>query len=158
MALNFSFLNPYPSNSNDGEIVFETEIGNKYEIYFSDGDGYFEGYPFAFFVKIIGFRQLPPINSKIHSKRIAETIMFHIVEFLEDEQNILGYVCDQSDDRQSIRKKLFDVWYLNYNTSNYVKFDFNFEPTLFFSFITKRSNPFLNVFQESFDEIKGRYK
>jgi hypothetical protein len=48
MALNFSFLNPYPSNRSKGEIEFETENVSRYQIYFSDGDGYFDGYPFAY--------------------------------------------------------------------------------------------------------------
>ena len=67
MTFDLSLLNPYPSYNKTNEIVFQTEQGNSFEIYFSEGDAYFEGYEFAPFVKVFGFRQLQTLTTKVQT-------------------------------------------------------------------------------------------
>ena len=158
MAFDLSSLNPYSISYSDNSILFQTDSNVTYEIYFAEGDGYFEGYDFALFVKIFGFRQITPSQDRIHSKRIAETIVFHLLEFFDDERHIVLYVCNQSDNRQASRKRLFDNWYNYYAPDTFVKLDFDFDSTLFLSIITQKRNPYLAALQESLPKIGYQYK
>ena len=158
MTFDLSLLNPYPSYNKTNEIVFQTEQGNSFEIYFSEGDAYFEGYEFAPFVKVFGFRQLQTLTTKVQTQRVAETIVYHLADFLQDERNISVYICNQSDNRQLYRKRLFDRWYKYYASEDFIKFDFDFDSPLFLSIITQKKNPYLQEFQESLPKVGGMYK
>ena len=89
MVSSLSSLNPYPSYRKNNDIVFCTEEGTEYEIYFAEGEGYFEQEPFAEFVKIFGFRVLTNPFSRIYNPRIAETVVYYLLEFFEDNRAIV---------------------------------------------------------------------
>ncbi|WP_028664362.1 DUF6169 family protein [Runella zeae] len=158
MVSSLSSLNPYPSYRKNNDIVFCTEEGTEYEIYFAEGEGYFEQEPFAEFVKIFGFRVLTNPFSRIYNPRIAETVVYHLLEFFEDNRAIVLYTCDQSDGREAKRKKLFEKWYKIYATSEFVRWDFSFEGTLFLSILLKSDNPYLDAIKEALPKAGEPYK
>jgi hypothetical protein len=158
MVSSLSSLNPYPSHRKNNDIVFCTEEGTEYEIYFAEGDGYFEKEPFAEFVKIFGFRILTIPLSRIYNPRIAETVVYHLLEFFEDKRAIILYTCDQSDGRQAKRKRLFEQWYNIYASTQFVRWDFSFEGALFLTIILRSDNPYFEEIKEALPKVGELYK
>lgn len=51
------------------------------------------------------------------------------------------YVCDQSDGKQSFRKRLFDKWFGYYSNGEYFKSDIVIDELVFISAIYKSNHP-----------------
>lgn len=54
---------------------------------------------------------------------IEKTIITIIESFLDEENNILAFVCDSSDRHETARNYLFNKWFLKYNDNRFYKWD-----------------------------------
>jgi hypothetical protein len=151
-------LNPYPTRQESDSWLFTTARGSRYELYFVEGEGYFDGHSFAPFVRMFGFRPLSPPNSIPADARIRDTVLTRIGQFFAIREHILVYVCDQSDQRQLARKRLFDRWAIGASTENLLKMDFQFDGSLFLSIVTRPDNPFLGDLMAALPQTGQAYK
>lgn len=77
MEFDLALLNPYHSKIEANKIVFETELGEKFVIYFADAEGYFPNFEFGNHIKMFGFYSTASGNN---SPRIKDTIIFHLLK------------------------------------------------------------------------------
>jgi uncharacterized protein YlaI len=151
-------LNPYEyKRVNDKDYRFLNADGIEYQVYFSDGSGYFEHHPFANFVEIFGFRPLSDSYS-IYDKRVAETVVCILIEFFIKNEPIITFVCDEKDRRQADRSRLFNLWFNKYNDDSFEKIDLVFEEHTFVSAIIAKNNPFYIDFKQDFPNLGEEYK
>jgi Family of unknown function (DUF6169) len=151
-------LNPYEyKRVNDKDYRFLNADGIEYQVYFSDGSGYFEHHPFANFVEIFGFRPLSDSYS-IYDKRVAETVVCILIEFFIKNEPIIIFVCDEKDRRQANRSRLFNLWFNKYNDDSFEKIDLVFEEHTFVSAIIAKNNPFYIDFKQEFPNLGEEYK
>jgi hypothetical protein len=162
MDLNFQSLKPYltfRSKERLSEFIFTTDNGSEYTIYYHETDGYFPELAYVDAVKLFGFDVVKKTDdSNQYDMRIADTIIASIFDFLQDDRNILVYVCSQSDSRQRYRNRLFDQWFREYNQNRYFKGDITFDGDTFVSFITSRKNPYMGDFNHAFFTFGNEYK
>ena len=59
---------------------------------------------------------------------ISSTILQIIIKFLsKDESFVIHFLCDNTDERQLYRKRLFSRWFSISNMVNWTKYDYDFE-------------------------------
>lgn len=59
---------------------------------------------------------------------ISSTILEIIIKFLaKDESIVVHYLCDNTDDRQLFRKRLFSRWFSICDMQNWTKYDYDFD-------------------------------
>jgi hypothetical protein len=151
-------LNPYDYKQiNDKDYRFLNADGIEYQVYFSDGSGYFEHYHFAKCIEIFGFRPLSDSYS-VYDKRVAETIVFILIQCFTKNDLILTFVCDEKDRRQANRSRLFNRWFNQYNDGSFEKIDLDFEERTFVSAIISKQNPFYIDFKQDFPNLGEEYK
>jgi Family of unknown function (DUF6169) len=161
MDLNFQSLTPYPtfrSKKKENEFMFTTESGDEYAIYYHETDGYFPELSYVNSVKLFGFDITSKASETQFDKRISDTIITSIFDFLKDDKNILVYVCSQSDSRQRHRNRLFNQWFREYSQNRFFKGDVTFDGDTFVSFITSRKNPYIGDFNQAFFNFGNEYK
>ncbi len=155
---NVENLNPYDYKQiNDKDYRFLNADGIEYQVYFSDGSGYFEHYPFAEYVEIFGFRPLSDSYS-VYDKRVAETVAFILIQCFSKNDLILTFVCDEKDKRQANRSRLFNLWFNKYSNDSFEKIDLVFEEHTFVSAIISKQNPFYIDFKQNFPNLGEEYK
>ncbi len=160
MDLNFQSLKPYLTyqEENDSEFFFTTDNGDEYAIYYHETDGYFPELSYVNHVKLFGFDLTSKSSETLFDKRISDTIITSIFDFLKDDKNILVYVCSQSDSRQRHRNRLFNQWFREYSQNRFFKGDVTFDGDTFVSFITSRKNPYTGDFNQAFFNFGNEYK
>ncbi len=62
------------------------------------------------------------INAGI-DERIGVTVVEVLRNFFNKIENVIVYVCDNSDERHLARKRKFDLWFWKYNDGNIIKED-----------------------------------
>jgi Family of unknown function (DUF6169) len=142
---------------NNDTYHFFNDFGVKYEVYFADGQYYFENMYFKHYLKVFGFR---PISSSDFSfdKKTAQTIVTILNDYLNQDDYIVMYICDESDKKQSIRSRLFNRWFNQYNDSSFEKVDLVFEERTFVSAILSKQNSFYIDFKQNFPNLGEEYK
>lgn len=158
MIFNSLGLVPYESQHLRNSFIFKTDTGAIYEIYFTDGSSYFsEAQGFAPYVAMFGFRPTSAGTEKKGDARIAVTIAKHICDYLEDERNMLMYVCDQHDRREEQRARLFNQWFLKFQLGEKIqKIDLSFGDLLV-SFMFRYDNPFRYEIEASMPDVREKY-
>jgi hypothetical protein len=115
MAIN---LQPYKYETYKPDYFsFVTDSNIEYICYFSSYSEYFKDYPTVISSKIFAFN-LEPVDKKKKisgtDKRIADTVVTIVGDFLNSKINAVVYVCDNSDGRESARARKFLSWYRFY--------------------------------------------
>lgn len=150
-------LNPHEFKQiSDRDYRFTNSIGIKYQVYFSDGSGYFDNQYFSSCLSVFGFKPLASTDF-IYDKQTAETVIYILANHLKSDSIIL-FVCDESDKRQANRNRLFNTWFKKYNDGSFDKFDLVFERTTFVSAVISKNNPFYIDFKNSFPTLGNEYK
>ena len=96
---------------------FVTDSGIEYTCYFSPYAEYFKSYPAVISSKFFAFNlELVDKKKKISGtdKRIADTIIIIVGDFLNSKINAVVYICDNSDGREAARARKFLSWYRFY--------------------------------------------
>ena len=151
-------LNPYEFKQIEKrDFRFSNSNGIKYQVYFSDGSGYFDELYFSKYINIFGFRPLSKTDFRYDS-RTVETIICILVSYLRQDNYLVMFVCDESDEKQSNRNRLFNIWFKKYNDGSFEKLDLVFEQHTYVSAILARNNPFYLDFKHSFPTLGEEYK
>ncbi len=111
MAINlrpYKYITHKPDN-----YSFITDAGVEYVCYFTPYGEYFKNYP-ELASKIFDFN-IANRNKKTKTtgvdKRIADTVITIVGDFLNSKINAVVYVCDPSDGKGSARARKFQSWY-----------------------------------------------
>ena len=100
---------PYDLFLSGTDFRFITDFGIHYSVSFNKEDivlGECETYQLI-------IRKIDEIRSK-HDPKVEKTILAIIDEFFRSNLEILLYMCDTSDGRESIRNRLFISWFEKY--------------------------------------------
>jgi len=116
-------LNPYNTRRQGNILFFSTDSGAEYQLYFSDGDGYFPNYPdIAANFFVFGFASIGSVKTK-QDPRIRDTVLTAIIDYLStNKNNGLVYVCDNHGRTDISRNRLFGRWGKNVEV-NISKYD-----------------------------------
>jgi Family of unknown function (DUF6169) len=130
MATNLHAYNFYKFD--DLTFLFTTEAGDEYQCYFISYADYFASQPdiapnfFSFNLKLISNDGTPV--RKGTDKRIADTVITIVGDFLGSKSNAVVYVCDNSDGKERARSRKFLSWfeYYDHPSSKIVQVTSNF--------------------------------
>jgi len=119
-------LTHYPyTNLSKLSYRFTTDGAITYKAYFSDASLMFEEFPE--FANCIYTFNLDVAEGRVTEKavdvRIAMTVNAIFREFFINKQNAVIYICDISDDRETVRKRKFDLWFWKFNDGTLLKED-----------------------------------
>jgi hypothetical protein len=129
MAINlqpYKYLTHKPEN-----YSFITDTGIEYICYFTPYAEYFPNYPdiassiFSFNLEL----NKKKTKSKGTDKRIADTVITIVGDFLQSKVNAVVYVCDNSDGKEAIRARKFKSWfnYFDHPSSQIIQINNNFK-------------------------------
>lgn len=96
---------------------FVTTAGIEYICYFTPYAEYFKNYPTVIASKFFSFNlELADKKKKATGtdKRIADTVVTIVGDFLNSKINAVVYICDNSDGREAARSRKFLSWYKYY--------------------------------------------
>lgn len=92
---------------------------------------------------------------------ISQTIAAIFHDFFRLRRQVVVYVCDTSDKRQSARARKFDAWFYAYNTAHLAKIDRTIpdgERFTFISMILHNQHPNRTQVIEAFFDLGEEYK
>lgn len=115
MTSDLSGFPPYPLTPDEVGDKFTTDLGARYVLYFSEAAGYFEGYEFASHALMLGLMRLAVGPQNQHDPRVAATLLQFVERAFTDRRRILVYVCDQTDNLQRQRYRLFNRLFDKYS-------------------------------------------
>jgi hypothetical protein len=141
----------------DNQYLFKNSYGIEYEVYFSDGSGYFPDNNFSSQLFVFGFTPTHKILSSFDDLT-SNTIIKILLERLVDNLHIILYVCDARDKKQAIRNRLFNQWFHQYNDGSLDKFDIVFESDIFVSAIISKNHINYSEFLFEFPYLGQEYK
>lgn len=153
---------PYPIKFEGGKnnnYLFNTDFNITYEVkfvpsgYIRETAFFFKDYTFEFIIAILenNTGKNPPLD-----KKIPDTIEFIFKDFFTDKRNIVGYICDSSDNKQSISFSKFNGLFHHYRGMNFIKLDLPIpekKPTIFTSLIMRLDNPNKGTVIVEFDKL-----
>ncbi|MEO6721152.1 MAG: DUF6169 family protein [Ferruginibacter sp.] len=93
-------------------------------------------------------------------KRIAITITTIIKAFLHKKENVVVYICDNSDNREKARFHKFTNWFKLYNDGSIIQLRGVIHAGgihILNALLINKNNPQLNDFIEAFEIITGIY-
>jgi len=142
-------LSPYVVTCYDAEYHFHTDYGVEYAVDFKY-ESAFGGIP-AYWLDLSNRSQRPSPNDP----KVLQTVMRIIIEFFRANPDILLYMCDNANDQQAQRNRLFLRWFTGAEQSKhyYIKTavvtDENMEN--FIAIIVPRHHPYLYDIMAHFD-------
>lgn len=142
--------------------TFTSSGGCEYHCYFFDFSAAFYLYP-ALAPKVFGFnlelKFKPNELLKIPlDKRIAATVTTIIKSFLHEKENVVVYICDNSDKREKARFHKFIHWFKMYNDGSIVQLRGVIRAgntNILNALLILKDNPLLNDFIEAYEIITG---
>lgn len=171
MASSSSNLNPYELLEVSSGFQFLTDQGKAYLVYTTEAEGYFpEGTLFAAHTFMFGFRPLrdsqrsleemvspsqtsPTARAMEFDPRVSDTIVSFIQELFKDKRTVLLYVCDQTDGRQHVRAKLFDIWFHQYRVKKIIKVPIANTPSVYACMLFSSDNPYKGEIEDCLPEM-----
>ena len=138
-------------NDNQSGYTFITDNGTKYQIAFIR-DYTLEGFEVYQFTLVVEDGE--PSRK---DKKIQNTVTNIIEQFFESNQSGLLYICDTNDGRQSVRDRLFSMWYRAYPKKE--RFTYESESievesvNYYISLLIRNDNPFLQEMRQSFKTL-----
>lgn len=151
-----SILAPYKVLEDDGEYLFETDHGILYAVEFKE-EPMFGNLPAYWFNLVNRSRKPSPNDVKIRA-----TVTCIIEEFFRANPDILLYLCDNANDQQAMRSRLFLRWFNGYaqQANYYIRTEMVTDEgeENHVALIVQRSHPQLQVAIDTFDEIINQFK
>jgi hypothetical protein len=148
--------------SSHNSYHFSTDKNVLYSIDFTDGSYYFNGLPdylsiFEFSINVLslGDNIAPP-----HDKRVETTIVKILSAFLSSKENCIIYMCQNSDNRHSARKRKFDSWFQQNTNTLFEKHDLTIkyeEVDYFMTLIINNNNSNKSEIIELFFDLPNQY-
>jgi hypothetical protein len=164
MLLDLSkFTAPYNISVSGNAYTFTTDCGNEYIIRFKDstpdyqhldiGDSIIYEYQFFRTCQI----------SDEADARISDTILHSLGQAIVNTKVVVYFICDDEDERELIRHKLFNIWYMRYGKNDFIKLDgqINYGNGIeYSSVLIHRENPdcekLIGVFNEMLESLKDK--
>ncbi|WP_124870541.1 hypothetical protein [Larkinella rosea] len=144
-----SNLLSYPLVEDNDDILFTTENGSIYSVYFTDGSNYLPDASFSTFVLMFGFERKHRVRSRSgFDPRILPTVVKVLyLAFQKQPDLIVVYVCSQANGLQQVRNTLFEKLYQQFK-AGYRKLDYNDGESFFSSAIFREANPYAEELEE----------
>lgn len=142
--------------------TFTTNAGCEYHCYFFDFSTAFSDYPHLA-SKVFGFNlELKHNPDKIISldKRIAITVTTIIKTFLSEKENVVVYICDNSDNHEKARYHKFTNWFKMYNDGSIIQLKGIIRAgntNILNALLIHKDNKLLNEFIEAHEILTGIY-
>jgi hypothetical protein len=161
MSLHSYTHTAYPLNSTPEGYTFTTDKGEEYLIYYSPADGYFPGMGVGQHAAMFGFTR-PKVEIKDEDKipkdpRVKATILKEIERFLDDDRNVLVYVCQTTKKRSAAaRHKLFGDWFEEINDPRLIRRVVNEADGLYASLVYTRTSPFAQELEENLPTMEEK--
>jgi len=157
ISLSISAINaksPYKLvQTGKGSFLFETDYGNIYEI------GLVEELMFNTENTYQLFLRMNYTKRKVSDPKIKEVITVILEEFFKNEYVFLDYICDNSDDKQAARHRLFLKWFHTYSNNSLFKHrELNLEyenVTYYATVIIKKDNPLYSLYKKAVDKFEN---
>ncbi len=116
----------------DLTFLFTTNAGDEYQCYFISYAEYFVSHPdiapnfFSFNLTLVS-NEGKQVR-KGTDKRISDTVITIVGDFLDSQTNAVVYVCDNSDGKQAARSRKFLSWfdYYDHPSSKIIQVTSNF--------------------------------
>lgn len=149
----------YPISKIDERLyTFVTSAGGEYHCYFFDFSAPFSDYP-DLAPKVFGFnlelRSSPTPKAPL-DKRIALTVTTILRTFLNQQSNVVVYICDNSDNREKARFHKFYHWFKTYNDGSFIQLRGVIragDTNILNAMLIHKDNPQLQDFIEAFEII-----
>lgn len=93
-------------------------------------------------------------------KRIAATVTTILSTFLHEKENVVVYICDNSDKREKARFHKFYHWFKQYNDGSIVQLRGVIRAgntNILNALLILKDNPLLNDFIEAYEILSGIY-
>ena len=150
------------SRINERLYSFTTSVGCLYHCYFFHFSTAFSDYP-NLAPRVFGFnlelKFKPADLDKVPlDKRIAATVTNIIKAFLHEKENVVVYICDNSDNREKARFHKFYHWFKEYNDGSIVQLRGVIRAgniNILNALLIHKNNPQLNDFIEAYEIITG---
>ena len=152
------------SKINERLYSFTTSVGCIYHCYFFDFSTAFSDYP-ELAPKVFGFnlelklKPAEPVKIPL-DKRIAATVTNILKAFLNDKENAVVYICDNSDKREKARFHKFYHWFKQFNDGSIVQLRGVIRAgntNILNALLIHKDNPQLNDFIEAYEILSGIY-
>lgn len=144
----------------DLTFYFITESGDEYKCYFLSYAEYFSAYPeiaskvFAFNLELLN----PQQKHKGLDKRIADTVITIITNFLSSHINAVVYVCDTSDKKEKARFRKFKSCFNYYEQPGIIQVNGSIDIggiVLYNALLVHKANKLMNKFVEAFLDLNS---
>lgn len=151
----------YPLKATPEGYIFTTDKGEEYLLYYSPADDYFPGMKVGQYAAMFGFTR-PKVTSEDEGKmpkdpRVKATILKEIERFLDDERNVLVYVCQTTRKRSAAaRHKLFGDWFAEIGEPRLIRRVVNEADKLYASIIYTQTSPFAQEFEENLPTMEEK--
>ena len=152
---------PYYVSFADEEqsLKFTTTHNIEYKVSFICDTAVFDGLPVYHLMFAAAHRhsqeKLPPDSN------VKETIFCIVGNFLHVNSTAILYICEDKDERQRCRQRLFKIWFNNANAKNdkqyamhMASYNIDEENTMYVGMIANTSNPNLSIYVDRFDSVK----
>jgi hypothetical protein len=152
------------SKINERLYSFTTSVGCIYHCYFFDFSTAFSDYPelspkvFGFNLEL-KFKPEEPVKIPL-DKRIAATVTNILKAFLNEKENTVVYICDNSDRREKARFHKFYHWFKQFNDGSIVQLRGVIRAgntNILNALLIHKDNPQLNDFIEAYEILSGIY-
>ena len=143
---------------------FTSSVGCTYHCYFYDFSTAFDLYPdlaqhvFGFNLEL-KFKPDEPETIPL-DKRIAATVTTILKAFLHEKENVVVYICDNSDTREKARFHKFSNWFKTYNDGSIIQLRGVIRAgntNILNALLILKDNPLLNDFIEAHEVLTGIY-
>ena len=158
LAYNFRF-----DGGTSNTYVFLTTAGYWYNVSFKPSGYVFPrspGFADDVFEFVIALTNGPSGSLPMADPLIEPTVVALFQDFFARRGVVVIYICDSSDDRQAIRHRLFNQWFLRYRHLGFVKLDAELDDPagrIYTSVLVHRTYPHrvavLDAFLQLTDEI-----
>jgi hypothetical protein len=144
----------------NNSYVFKTDNEIRYEIkfvpsgYLWESNPFFKDYTFEFIIAILenNTGKNPPLD-----KKMPETLRLIFEDFFQNNKNIAIYICESSDNKQAVRFRKFNDWFVLLKNRAYVKMDMQIadekEVYIYTSLIMRADNPNSGEIMVEFNKI-----
>lgn len=148
--LRINQFSPYKVELINNEYLFETDHDIQYAISFDPEK--LSDVIFAYWFNLANRSRKPSPNDK----KIRMTIVLILEEFFRVNPDILLYICDNANDQQAMRSRLFLRWFNSYGHQEefYTRTEMirDEEEENYIAIIVKRTHPELQVIIDTFDK------
>ena len=140
---------PYPVTLDGEEYIFKTDYGIVYAASFKQ-EFFFDPIPAYWFDLMNRSGKASPNDPKVR-----ETVIRILVEFFRANPDIMLYMCDNANDQQAQRHRLFLRWFTGTEQSKlfFIKTEMVIDEGMenFIAIIVPRSHPYLDDIIARFD-------